>query len=311
MMADIDQVLRAGEKLAQDGERFLELFLRACAMPSDRLTGWSLNDRDPQVIDELLPFFSWVYRYYFRVQTDGWDHIPATGRVLLVGSHNGGLAAPDTVMMTYDWYCRFGPERPTYALMDPRIWQVFPGLARLATQVGTVQASSQMAIAALRRDASLLIYPGGIRDVFRPHALSDRICFFGEKGFIKLALLTETPICPLISCGAHDTLWVLTDLYPLLNQIHQWGIPWPLGLDPEIFPIYLGLPWGLSLGPLPNIPLPINIHTRVCPLITFDRYGHAAAHDDDYIDACYEQVRATMQQYLDALFLEVEGKGKR
>ncbi|HEY9661308.1 MAG TPA: glycerol acyltransferase, partial [Allocoleopsis sp.] len=148
-------------------------------------------------------------------------------------------------------------------------------------------------------------YPGGVQDVFRPHSLRHQVCFFGHQGFIKLALMHEAPIVPLISLGAHDTLIVLADLYPQLSQLLQRrDIPWPLGFDPGAFPIYLGLPWGVAIGPLPNIPLPVPLHIRLCPAITFERYGEAAAHDRDYVDECYEKVRQTMQQALDRLVQE-------
>jgi 1-acyl-sn-glycerol-3-phosphate acyltransferase len=289
-------------QLGQAATEVLQLFAEACLAPADTLTGWSLDDRNPAKIERLMPFFEWVYRDYFRVQTDGWQHIPTRGKVLLVGSHNGGLAAPDTVMFTYDWVRQFGAKRPAYALMEPNMWQVFPGVAHMGAWVGCVQANSHMAVQALRRDAALLIYPGGVRDVFRPHNLRNRICFFGDQGFIKLALLEKAPIVPLISYGAHDTLYVMADLYPQLAELHRIGLPWPLGIDPGTFPVYLGLPWGLALGPWPNIPLPVSLHTRVCAPIVFERYGHRASHDDAYVEDCYEKVRTTMQYELDQLF---------
>jgi 1-acyl-sn-glycerol-3-phosphate acyltransferase len=302
---NIIQQLQVTADFAQAIQIFGKQYLNAIVAPANTLTGRSLDDRNPAVIEALMPFFGWFYRHYFQVKSDGWEHIPPDGKVLLVGSHNGGLAAPDTVMMTYDWIRHCGSERLAYALMEPKMWQAFPDVARLATQVGTVRATSHMALAALRRNAAVLIYPGGVQDVFRPHALRHKICFFGEQGFIKLALLEAAPIVPLISWGAHDTLFVLADLYPQLQQLHTQGMPWPLNFDPGTFPIYLGLPWGLAIGPLPNIPLPVPLHTRVCPKITFERYGHDVAHDHDYVQECYEKVQQTMQKELDKLVAEV------
>ncbi len=290
---------------------FADLYLKASLAPADTLTGWSLDDRNPKIIEKLMPFFGWVYRDYFRVQTDGWEQIPKTGKVLLIGSHNGGLAAPDTVMMTYDWFRQFGTERLAYALMEPKIWQFLPGLARLATQVGTIQPHPDLARAALRRDAAVLIYPGGAKDVFRPYSLQHKIYFHGHKGFIKLALQEEVPIIPFISHGAHSTLIVLADIYPQLQRLHQLGMPWLWGIDLGVFPIYLGLPWGIGVGPLPNIPLPIALHTRVCPAIVFDRYGEEAARDREYVDRCYHRVCQQMQQELDRLVREEEGSGSK
>ncbi len=282
----------------------LDLYLKASLATADTLTGKSLDDRDPQVIEKLMPFFGWVYQDYFRVQTDGWEHIPKTGKVLLIGSHNGGLAAPDTLMMTYDWFRQFGTERAAYALMEPKIWQILPGLARLATQVGAIQAHPELARSALRRGAALLIYPGGAKDVFRPYYLRNKIYFCGHRGFIKLALSEEVPIVPLISHGAHSTLIVLADIYPQLQQLHRLGMPWLWGIDPGVFPIYLGLPWGIAFGPLPNIPLPVKLHTRVCPTIIFERYGEQAARDRDYVNECYNKVCHLMQHELDRLVRE-------
>jgi 1-acyl-sn-glycerol-3-phosphate acyltransferase len=250
-------------------------------LPADRLTGWSLDDRDPEVIRQMLPCCRWLYHDYFQVRTDGWEHIPDDGQVMLIGSHNGGMAAPDTSMMTYDWWQRFGPDRLIYGLMDQRVWQAMPGVGRLATQAGAVRAHPKMALAA--------------------------VCLGENQAFIKLALQKSLPIIPTISYGAHSTLLVLADLYPWLKQLNDRGMPWLWGIDPTVFPIYLGLPWGLGIGPLPNIPWPTPMHTRVCPPIKFDRYGVDAARDRAYVQACHQQVQETMQGELDRLVAEQSG----
>ncbi len=274
--------------------------------PRHQFDGWSLEDRNPEAIKSWMPVLEWFYRHYFRVQTDGWQHIPPEGKMLIVGSHNGGLPSPDTSMFMYDWFRRFGYERPAYALMHPSAWTV-PNLARLAVEVGAVRAHPKMAIAALQRGAPVLVYPGGAEDLFRPYYLRHQIYFAGRKGFIKLALREGAPVVPIISYGAHDTLIVLGDFYEQVQQLHEWGFPWIFGTDIGVFPIYLGLPWGVGIGPLPNIPLPVKIHTRVCRPIVFERYGRQAASDRQYVDTCYEKVRNQMQLELDRLVQELGG----
>ncbi len=267
--------------------------------------GWSLDDRNPEVIKSMIPLWEWFYRYYFRVQTDGWHHIPTDEKIMIVGSHNGGLASPDTPMFMYDWFRRFGTERSVYGLMHQNAWSVSSS-NKLAVQCGALRAHPKMAIAAFQRNASVVVYPGGAQDVFRPHSMRDKIYFAGRKGFIKLALREEVPIVPMISHGAHDTLIVLADFYEQTKQLNEWGMPWLFDVDPEVFPIYIGLPWGLAIGPLPNFPLPVQIHTRVCPPIVFERYGREAASDRDYVDVCYDLVLNQMQKELDQLVLSVE-----
>jgi 1-acyl-sn-glycerol-3-phosphate acyltransferase len=270
-------------------------------LKSNTKLGWTLDERDPKFIKSMMPFLSFLYHYYFRVQTSGWHHIQPHEKVLFVGSHNGGLAAPDMIMMMYDWFRRFGVERPVYGLMHPKVWEVSPPIAQMAAKTGAIIAHPKMAYTALRAGASLLVYPGGAEDTFRPHHLRNKIYFAGRKAFIKLALRENVPIVPVISDGAHDTLYVVTDIYNVLRQFHEWGMPWLFGVDPVVFPIYLGLPWGLAMGPLPNIPLPVPIQTRVCPPIIFPRYGREAASDRLYVDECYELVVSKMQQELDHL----------
>lgn len=269
-----------------------------------RFDGWSLDDRDPDMIKFWMPVWEWLYHHYFRVQTDGWHHIPPEGKMLFVSSHNGGLASPDTSMFMYDWFRRFGYDRVVYGLMH-RSSESVPLLAKLAVQIGAVMAHPKMAIAAFERGASVLVYPGGAQDMFRPYHLRHKIHFAGRKGFIKLALREQVPIVPLISHGAHDSLIVVADFYEQLRQLHEWGLPWIFGPDVGVFPVYLGLPWGVGIGPLPNIPPPVQIHTRVCKPIVFERYGRKAASDRAYVDACYEKVRTLMQLELDRLVQSV------
>ncbi len=267
-------------------------------------SGWSLDRRDPQTIRQLLPLWEWFYEHYFRVQTQGWENIPQDQNVLFVGSHNGGLASPDTIMVMVDWFRRFGLDRPIYGLMHQKVWQAAPALGEFGEKFGAIAAHPKMAIAALHSGASVLVYPGGSRDVFRPHRLRHKIVFAGSQGFVKVALRQQVPIVPVISTGAHDTLIILEDLYPIAKRLHEWGIPWLLGIDPEVFPIYLGLPWGLGIGPVPNFPLPVPMKTKVCAPIEFERYGREAARDRPYVEACVERVRQAMQADLDRLVAE-------
>ena len=268
--------------------------------------GWSLEERDRNFINLIMPILEWLYYYYFRVETSGWENIPTDEKVLFVGSHNGGWAAPDMLMMIYDGFRRFGMEYPIYGLMHPKAWQVSPEFASMVAKVGAVVAHPKMAKAAFDKGASVLVYPGGIQDIFRLHSQRHQIHFAGRKGFIKLALRENVPIIPLISTGAHDTLFIFADIYNLMQQLHLWGMPWLLGIDPEVFPLYLGLPWGLGIGPFPNIPFPIKIHTRVCPPIVFEKYGFDAARDRAYVDSCYDMVVSKMQWELDALVRETQ-----
>ena len=101
------------------------------------LDGLSLDQRDPQFIKStLMPILDWFYHHYFKVTTDGWENVPEAGKVMIIGSHNGGLTSPDMFMAIYELVpAILGTERPTYALTHPNLWKLAPFLAEPAVKV--------------------------------------------------------------------------------------------------------------------------------------------------------------------------------
>lgn len=273
------------------------------------LSGWSLDDRDPKAIQNWLKQAQWFHDHYFQAESDGWENLPTSDSALVVGSHNGGLATPDMMMTLYEWFSRFGTEKPAYGLMHPHVWEVYTPLAQMASRLGAIRATPRMAIPALQRKAHVLVYPGGGKEVFRPYWERDQVKFYGRKGFIKLALREEVPIVPVVSWGAHESLLVLADIYePMKAFLETFNLPWLFDLDPEVFPIYLGLPWGIAFGPVINFPLPTKIHLRIGEPISFKYYGREAAQDSAYIDQCYHLVLAQMQSQLNQLIKDLQWK---
>ncbi|NJN23518.1 MAG: hypothetical protein HC810_02800, partial [Acaryochloridaceae cyanobacterium RL_2_7] len=162
-------IMAFGGAIAQSYQQFQAL----PPFPQDG-DGSSLQARDGQVIEAMLPLLQWAYEHYYTVETQGLEHVP-NEPILMVGSHNGGLGAPDMFMLMYAWFRQFGTERPAYGLMNPKMWTGYPDLAKLAARTGAVRAHPKIAIAALKANASVLVYPGGARDVFRHHRLRHHI----------------------------------------------------------------------------------------------------------------------------------------
>lgn len=262
--------------------------------------------RDPALIRALMPLWAWGERYYFRVRSSGWQGLPA-GQALYISNHSGGLAAPDMHMLIHGWYRRFGLERPVRGLAHPKLWRVYPLLAELATRVGAIPGHARLAEAALQAGESLLIYPGGAQEAFRPHRQRGRIAFQGRTGFVRLAIAHGLPLVPVVSWGSHDSLLVLEDLYPLARALQRRGVPaWPQALDPEVLPLFLGLPWGIALGPVPNLPLPARIDLDLGEPIRIARSGVEASRDKRFVREVYGLVEQRMQAQLDRLRQDVE-----
>lgn len=256
----------------------------------------SLDDRDPAWIESQLRWLQPLADIYFRGEVRDMDRLPATGPVLLVGNHSGGLATPDTWVFMVNFMRHFGTAREAYALAH----NVVMGLPRAGTwlrRVGTLPAHPDCARAALRRGASVLVYPGGDEDVFRPWSARNRIRLAGRTGFIRLALQERVPVQPVVSIGGHETVFIASDGRRLARL---------LGLERfrlKALPLLVGPPWGISPGDLLlHWPLPAKITVQVGEAIDFHaQFGELDPRDPEVIWACYHYVERRMQDILDTL----------
>jgi 1-acyl-sn-glycerol-3-phosphate acyltransferase len=248
--------------------------------------------RDPEYIDRTLPAVRLASQFYFRADVRGLEHIPAEGPVLLVGNHSGGTLIADTFVFGQHFYDRFGAERRFHQLAHDLVFKL-PGLRALLERYGTVPASPANMARALRRDAALLVYPGGDHETYRPSWESDRIDFAGRTGFIELALKHRVPVVPVVSIGGQETALFLGQGRRLARALH---------LDRElrlkVMPAAIGPPFGITFLDLPaRIPLPAKITIRILkPIDLRDRLGN-----DPDPERGYKLVTSTMQRMLTRL----------
>jgi 1-acyl-sn-glycerol-3-phosphate acyltransferase len=267
--------------------------------PPSSLTG----ARDPAFIREMLPLLAPFFERYHQMTVDGLDRMPE-GRALIVGNHNGGITTPDMFALMVAYWRRFGADAPAYGLMHDVMFRV-PVAGPMMARLGAVPAHPANAVALLEQDARVLVYPGGDLDAFKSHARRHEIVFGRRRGFIRVALRARAPIVPVVAVGAHEAFHVLTDGAAFARRL-----PMKRLLRVEVLPVILGLPWGLSVGPVPTFPLPVRMKLRVLEPIAWPELGPEAAEDDAIVDRCREEVRAAMQAALDAMVRE-GGFGRR
>jgi 1-acyl-sn-glycerol-3-phosphate acyltransferase len=153
----------------------------------------------------------------------------------------------------------------------------------------------------LRAGGSVVVYPGGDHEVFRPWTERHTIDFNGRTGFIRLALRTGVPIVPAVSCGAHNSVVVLSRGEGLVRWMPHLRL-----MRVKVMPIMLGFPWGISFG-LPTLPLPANVTVDVGqPIDLAATYGADAADDEDTVRRIYTDVTGQMQRTMDDLVAERE-----
>jgi len=251
--------------------------------------------RDPELVRLLMDLFRAAGRYYFRLEIRGVENVPAEGPVLLVGNHNGGFLPTDGFFTTLAIWDRFGPSRSVYALAHDFLFHV-PTLRRYALRLGALRAGHDSARRALARGGIVLVYPGSDLEVFRPWRERGRVVLGGRKGFLRLALGARVPIVPVVSVGTHEQLIVLTRGDALAKRLHMHA--WA---RTTVCPIVLSVPWGITSGFVPYLPLPAQTSVVFGAPMTWSELSPQDADDPATLERCYAEVEARMQEMLDEL----------
>lgn len=253
-----------------------------------------LDARDPEFIEEMLPLMDLLYDRYFRCETELEAHIPK-GPVLIVANHNGMTGTPDMFCHMTAFWRLYSTSRVGYGLMHDVPFS-FPAAGAWLNAAGAVAAHPENGERALERDAAVLVFPGGDVDACKPYRERYQVTFGNRRGFLRLAIKMGVPIVPVVSVGGHESLYILT---------RGGRIADALGLKKRfrsnVFPLGLALPWGLVVGvPLPHVPPPVKIHTRILAPIVLD-VPPSASNDARVLDSSYEQVVTAMQRAMNEL----------
>ena len=200
-----------------------------------------------------------LYRYYFRVETVGIEHVPA-GRVLVVANHAGQLPF-DGLMLTTALLLEAEPPRIARGMGEYWIPRV-PVLSVAAARGGTLVGTPENCVHMLENDECVMVFPEGVRGMNKPYSERYRLQRFG-LGFMRLALETHTPILPVSIVGSEEQQPGLANLEGLA---HLLGMP--------ALPITLTFPW---LGPLGILPLPVKYRLHFGEPLAFE--GSPAEED--------------------------------
>lgn len=254
-----------------------------------------LDSRDLALCNLLLDFFRALGPAYFHARTLDVENVPPEGPVLLVGNHNGGIVTIDSFLAAIAIADAHGEGRAPFALGHDFLFDD-PVLRRYAGRLGILRACHESACVALRAGRSVLVYPGSDWDAFRPFRDRNRVVLAGRKGFLRLALREQVPIVPVISAGSHAQFIVLArgERLARITHVHRLA-------RTDVLPLVFSLPWGLTSGFLPYIPLPARITIAFGEPIRWPDLPASAADDPSALARCYSEVEARMQSILDRL----------
>ncbi len=256
--------------------------------PSPSGPGDFTGEWDPVLIRRLVRFGRPLYKLWFRSEVRGLDSFPPGG-ALIVSNHSGGPNPQDVPVLWLDFFEKFGYDRPLYTLGHDLLFR--GPTASLMARLGTIRATRDNAVKALRSGAAVIVFPGGDDDAMRPTSQQSKIDFFGRTGYVSTAIEAGVPIVPAVSIGGQETQLFLTRGKSVAKR---------LGLKrltrSEQAAVSIGIPFGLSVGAI-NLPLPAKIVTQMLePMDIAAQFGEKP--DIAEVDA---HVRKVMQAALDDL----------
>ena len=257
-----------------------------------RITGEYDTDEfgfDPDLADHLLmPVLRPLFQKWFRVETQGLEHVPDVGGGLVVANHSGTI--PLDALMTTVALHDDHPASRRFRLLGADLVFQYPFIGAMARKLGATLACNEDAERLLTDGELVGVFPEGFKGIGK--SFSDRYTLqrFGRGGFVTAALRTGAPIIPCAIVGAEE-------IYPMIGNAKTaariLGLPY-LPITPT-FPL---------LGPLGVVPLPSKWFIAFGEPIETASYGPGAADDPMLVFNLTDQVRETIQQSLYQLLLQ-------
>ena len=265
--------------LDEDARRRLEAL--AETLPAEG--GYDHFGLSAGAIRSAFPFLYTLYRLYFRVRSEGHQHIPADGAAVLVANH-GGLLPFDGAMAAVDIFLHTDPPRLARAIVD-RWAGTLPFVNVFFARVGQVIGTHENFTALLDRGELVLTFPEGIDGIRKPINQRYQLQHF-HVGFVEHALRAQAPIVPFAVLGSDDQAPILYDVKPLARWL---GLP--------VAPITPTFPW---FGPLGLLPYPVGYRIVYGePMRLYERFGPDAAEDARLVHELSAEVRRTVQRLVD------------
>jgi 1-acyl-sn-glycerol-3-phosphate acyltransferase len=232
---------------------------------------------------KLRPVLDFMYRRYFRVQTEGIENVPHEGRAVVVGNHSGSIPL-DGLMLRAAFRTDHPASRDLRWLAEDFLFYL-PFAGVFMNRAGAVRACQENAERLLLRDNLIAVFPEGVQGIRKLFRDRYRLQRFGRGGYIRLCLRTRAPLIPCAIIGGEEASPLLYRFDTLADLLR---IPY-LPVTPT-FP---------ALGALGLVPAPTKWRIKFGEPIPFDNYGPEAADDDLLVGRLSERVRSTIQSMLD------------
>lgn len=223
-----------------------------------------------------------IYKHWFRVEWEGFEHLPVDGGALIVANHAGAIPS-DAPSIMHGIETRL--HRPVYGLAE-NLFRSVPIVGTLWSRTGGVAAHPDNAYRLLHDEQQLvLVFPEGTKGTGKLYRDRYRLARFGRGGFVEIAMRAGVPVIPIAVIGAEESMPILFKSSHLAKLM---GIPY--------FPVTANM---LAFGPLGlGIYLPAKFRLQVLPPVYFDvepdqeRYSRSRVMEES------ENIRRMVQEAL-------------
>src|SRR3954454_6698882 len=250
--------------------------------PERQVSDWGRSERIEGLLDRTVVDF--LYRYWFRVEVEGIEHVPDDGGALLVSNHSGALP-PDAAMIVKAIKEEHPRPRPLHLTVE-HFFKGYPGFSMLVQKIGGVAAHPANVHRLLYDEGQLvLVFPEGRKGTEKLYKDRYRLRRFGRGGFVEAAMRARAPLVPIAVVGAEEAAPVFAQLKLLQKLTGLLYVP----LTPTF-------PHGGLLGMAGYLPAKFRI--RFLDPIRTDDLGDAPWEDKGLVQTVAHEVRTRIQENL-------------
>jgi 1-acyl-sn-glycerol-3-phosphate acyltransferase len=233
---------------------------------------------DHLFLNALSRFIGDSLRDFTMLETEGLEHVPRAGRVMLVPNHSGLLGWDASVLQNE--ILRVKKRIPR--TMAHAFWDSQPFLKDLSRKMGLITTDFKLAVRTLKKNKLLVIFPEAEHGNFKPSNKMYQLADF-NPGFVALALMTNTPIVPVAILGAEE------------NYINIGTIDWFEDQIGAKIPIPLNL-----------LPLPSRWKIKFLKPVTLGKYSRKDVKNEKFLIEVAHNIRIRIQ---DSIQKELRSRG--
>lgn len=242
----------------------------------DHYDDWGL---DLDYIRAWGGWFGFLRNVYWRIEHEGMENIPASGRAVFISNHRGFMPLDAVMHLSLIFTHR---NRVPRFLIIPSLLRT-PFMCNFLTKLGGVVASQENAARLFEQENLVGIFPEGIRGTFTPYKRTHKLRDFSKSEFARLAVRHQAPVIPSAVIGH-------AEIFPIIGRIDSSYVVKEIGWP------YLPI---AGLFPLAPIPFPSKWHVRILKPVPLDGLSPADSENDRLMTAYSRYIQSIVQKNID------------